>query len=507
MISYFSLKRIFSIFVFFFLMTGWLSARVIYVPVDSSTIQAGINGATDGDTVLVAPGTYYENINFSGKSIMVASNFIFDSDTNTIKSTVIDGSQPNVPKYGSVVTFSSGEDSLSALKGFTLQNGKSTHIEEFTFGGGIFCTSSPSILSNVILMNYAHFGAGICARGENSSPKIANNTVIQNSGVIGAGIFCEFSKPEIVANLIRDNQASYRGGGIFAKFADATIIGNEVFGNESSVRGGGIHVIFSSAKVIDNYVAFNQTGEHGGGIYAGGDSALLIQRNFLHQNVAQKGGGIYVTNCSSQIINNTVDNNYAQDAGGVFFRGTHYTKIIDNVITNSSRGGGLVCEPGSNVFISYNDVWNNIGGDFKGCYAGIGDTSWGLNHNNTPCDSLYNIIQDPSFVTPDSNFHLNCLSPCRDAGAPYLEVPPGGGERVDMGAFEYVPISGDVNGDEKINTQDILFLIDFLFRSQPPFCAYDAGDVNCNQNVDISDVVYLVNFVFKQGPPPCSSIS
>ena len=500
--SSFSFKRIFFILVLLFFLTNCCWARLISVPSDSSTIQSGINGAEDGDTVLVYPGVYYENINFLGKSIMVASNFIFDSDTNTIKSTIIDGSQPAVPKYGSVVTFNSGEDSLSVLNGFTLQNGKATYTEESTFGGGIFCTSSPVILNNRILGNYAHFGAGICARGEYCSAKIASNIVIQNTGIVGAGIFGEFSQPQIMENLVQGNQASYRGGGIFCKLAQPIIAGNEVFDNQSAVRGGGVHVIYSQAEIIENHIAFNQTEEDGGGIYLAGDEYVLIQRNLIHQNQAEKGGGMFVTSCSSQIINNTINNNYAQDAGGVFFRGTHYTEIIDNIITNSSGGGGLVCEPGSNVFISYNDVWNNIGGNFKGCYPGIGDTSWGLNHNNTPCDSLYNIIQDPLFVNPDSNFHLNCLSPCRDAGTPVLEVPPGGGERIDMGAFEYVPISGDVNGDENIDIQDILFLVNFLFRSQPPFCAYDAGDVNCNQNVDISDLVYLVNFVFKNGPPP-----
>ena len=496
-------KKIFFILVSTLVLTNLCLSRVIHVPSDSSTIQTGINGAEDFDTVLVAPGLYYENINFLGKSILVASNFIFDSDTNTIKSTVIDGSQPIMPKYGSVVTFNSGEDSLSILNGFTLQNGSATHTEESTFGGGIFCTSSPFILNNRILGNYAHFGAGICARGEYCRAKINKNIVIKNTGIVGAGIFGEFSQPQIVENLVQGNQASYRGGGIFCKLAWPIITGNEVFENQSAVRGGGVHVIYSLAEITENHIAFNQTDEDGGGIYLSGNDYALIQRNLIHQNQAEKGGGMFVTSCSSQIINNTVDNNYAQDGGGVFFRGTHYTEIIDNVITNSSLGGGLVCESGSNVFISYNDVWNNTGGDFKGCYPGIGDTSWGLNHNNTPCDSLYNIIQNPLFVIPGSNFHLNCLSPCRDAGTPDLEVPPGGGERVDMGAFEYVPISGDINGDENIDIQDILFLIDFLFRSQPPFCAYDAGDVNCNQKVDISDAVYLVNFVFRKGPPPC----
>jgi hypothetical protein len=87
--------------------------KTIHVPADQPTIQAGINAAVSGDTVLVSAGTYYENINFNGKAITVTS-------ASGPGNTVIDGSKGN---NGSAVIFSSNEKLTSVLSEFTIQNG------------------------------------------------------------------------------------------------------------------------------------------------------------------------------------------------------------------------------------------------------------------------------------------------------------------------------------------------------------------------------------------------
>src|SRR5271156_6232691 len=80
-------------------------SKTIHVPADQPTIQAGINAASNGDTVLVSAGTYYENINFSGKEITVTS-------ASGPSATVIDGSKGG---YSPTVTFYSGETTQSVL--------------------------------------------------------------------------------------------------------------------------------------------------------------------------------------------------------------------------------------------------------------------------------------------------------------------------------------------------------------------------------------------------------
>jgi len=116
-----------------------IHADTINIHDDYQTIQAGIDASSDADTVLVQPGTYYENINFNGKNIVLGSLFIITQDTSYISKTVIDGK-----KQGRVVEFMSGEDSTAVLSGFVIANGPNGEYadDEYIFGAGIFCENS-----------------------------------------------------------------------------------------------------------------------------------------------------------------------------------------------------------------------------------------------------------------------------------------------------------------------------------------------------------------------------
>ena len=105
-------------------------AGIIHVRTNTATIQGGIYLAQEGDTVLVAENTYYENINFKGKAITVASQFIMDGDTSHISKTTIDGSKSANPDSGSVVYAVSGEDTTSVICGFTITGGTGTKVHD-----------------------------------------------------------------------------------------------------------------------------------------------------------------------------------------------------------------------------------------------------------------------------------------------------------------------------------------------------------------------------------------
>jgi len=132
------------IIIAFVLAVANLSATIINIPDDFETIQAGIDEAEDGDTVLVAEGEYIENIDYDGKDIVIGSLFLTTGEEDYITETIIDGDE-----NGSVVKFVNGETEDAILIGFTIQNGSGTD----GFGGGLIIRSSIPIVRNCVLRN------------------------------------------------------------------------------------------------------------------------------------------------------------------------------------------------------------------------------------------------------------------------------------------------------------------------------------------------------------------
>lgn len=64
----------------------------------------------------------------------------------------------------------------------------------------------------------------------------------------------------------------------------------------------------------------------------------------------------------------------------------------------------------------------------------------------------------------------------------------------------YIP--GDPNSDCVVNSADIVYLINYLFKGGPCPKPLKAGDVNCDCVINSADIVYLINYLFKGGPPP-----
>ncbi len=315
------MKIIFTIS--FLIFITFINATIINIPTDQPTIQEGINVAVDGDTVLVQPNTYFENINYNSKNITVASLFLTTQDTTYVSQTIIDGNQ-----NGNVVTFENEEDSTAVLCGFTISNG-------FGFGGGIYCV--------------------------NSNPNFENITITNNVAYDGGGIYCVNSNPYLKNVTITNNMANDDGGGIYCGSNSNPILENVIITNNSAEdNGGGIYCAFSNPN-LEQVLLANNSANSGGGITCYNWSNPILENVSITNNSANKGGGICCMFSSNPNLENvTITENSANDCGGgifcrenssLIFSSENRCNIFSNIITGN-RGVGVEIFSTSSIMIN-----------------------------------------------------------------------------------------------------------------------------------------------------------
>jgi predicted outer membrane repeat protein len=262
-----------------------LSGATLLVPAHYETIQGAISVAGNGDTVLVSPGTYTENINFLGKAIVLASQYLVDGNPVTVRTTVIDGGSPANIDSGSVVVFVGGERAGSVLYGFTLRNGIGTAVPGSYHGGGIFIANGamPVIEHNIIYSCNALIGGGVAA--QSASPTISRNVIYANNSDKGGGLSLRDCQAQLEHNVIFGNTATTAGGGIYAEGSNVSI-SHDVIARDSSGNGGGINCLTSTWQI--SYCDFygNLNGDFIGCSPAGfGDTSWGVNFNKDHVDV------------------------------------------------------------------------------------------------------------------------------------------------------------------------------------------------------------------------------
>lgn len=374
-----------------------------------------IAASASGDTVLVCPGIYIENIGFGGKGITVRS--IAGPQT-----TILDGNAADA-----VVRFTFNETAAAVLEGFTIRNGFSSDLG----GGGILISqASPVIRGNLILSNRACAGSGIISHF--GSPLIEGNTIAGNtqggcSGGTGGG-----------------------GIGIIGQ-SSATIRGNTIRDNVSGGDGGGISLFAAGTPTIErNIITGNRAGE-GGGISMVNKSDATIAGNLIAGNRASsKGGGVYwlvpLGDRGAIVVNNTIAANDSPSGSGVFADGFDRTAVLyNNIIVAAPAQTAVFCGNFNDLnppVFRFNDVYSATGASYGGICA---DQTGVLN----------NISADPLFVNAATgDYRLRGTSPAIDAaerlfpGVPAIDLDghprliDGNGDGlaiVDMGAYEALP--------------------------------------------------------------------
>jgi len=247
-------------------------------------ILLAINAAVDTDEIVVAPGTYFETINFLGKAISLRSS-------GGPQVTVIDAQCS-----GTVVTCSSGEGPDTVLNGFTITNGVGL------LGGGMFnSSSSPTVTNCTFINNDADAGGGMFNHN-NSDPAVTSCTFAGNFAVIGGGMANDGNSDPTVANCRFSGNSAGNGGGMF-NWDSSPALASCTFSGNSAGNGGGMYNRNSNPTLANCTFSGNDAGRYGGGMYNWDSSEPSVINCTFSHNDASGGGGMHNDDSSPTVAN------------------------------------------------------------------------------------------------------------------------------------------------------------------------------------------------------------
>ncbi len=350
-------------------------AGELRVPLDHATIQAAVDAAADGQTIVVLQGRYHEDIRLVGRHLTLRSQM--PSVDDTVKNTVICGTGA-----GSVITIDGGRVSLM---GFTVTGGHGRISAAGLSGGGItVCDGATAlIMSNVITGNKSDGdGGGILIR--DAAPQIHSNhislnhaqgegggiAVVRDSprleeweavpavapgaaglelGAAGAGeAGVEAAADEhdparratpvpqvavVTANVLSANTADGSGGGLYLGNVSPRMEDNVIVDNAAE-RGGAVFVDDNSRPSLTaNRMEHNRAQLEGGAVSAGWGSAPALDMNIIRHNRASQGGGLYAWQRSApRLIRNRLSGNVAPAGPNLLLHGRARTTLLENSV-------------------------------------------------------------------------------------------------------------------------------------------------------------------------------
>ena len=360
-----------------------------------STIQFAIDQSVNGDSVIVFPGTYYENIIYNGKNIILTSLFSRNRDTSFISSTVIDGGAIGTH---SVVRVHNGEVSAQ-LKGMTIQNG----LTVVGNGGaaGINISGSSLEMDYIIIQNNISTNApGAINLYFANKASIITNSIIRNnqSGTVsgvGGAIYTwnsniHIRNCEIYGNKANDISAIcfHQGSQNSSNFP---IVNTLIYNNSSTTRSiyseDGLTLI--NCVVADNigYIGINGSSNIYNTVIGRNNDIFNLGTLTIKNSIIESGLGS-ITSLLPQFL--VQANNYFQSAE--FVDESNYDYRLKNYSVGIGSAINSMTINGNNYFAPNLDLNNDIRPNPTGSQTDIGvfENDLGISSNAPPTIQLLN---------------------------------------------------------------------------------------------------------------------
>ncbi len=289
-----------------------------------TTLQACIDGADPGDTIVIQPNTYLTSVTLS-KAVSL---------TGVNSATVILHALPNqrvLTATGAVV------NSSVVISGLTFTGG--SELGFLGSGGGL------------LLVNGAQ-------------PRLENIRVINNqASFVGGGIFGQSVR--LINSLVQSNTAAVLGGGV-ATFVDATLLGSRLEANTCTVdgcQGGGLYA--STATLTGTTFYTNTARLNGGGLMA--NTAVTLSGGLFQQNACTQagciGGGLYTSGTLAAVGSVFTGNVAIFGGGGASAAYATLTGVLFQANASSGTGGGLYA---NQLAMTDSVVMSNTASDYGG---------------------------------------------------------------------------------------------------------------------------------------------
>ncbi len=374
------------------LFCSFLFSDTLYVPDEYNTIQSAIDACSNGDTILVADGIYYENLIFdpgnNSKTISIISQ-------NGPDNTIIDGMSLATVL---ILDGSTGEQTLN-LNGFTIQNGWTTQSYE---GGGIFVQTGNIYITNCKIVNNSSPSGGGGISASQSYIEIMDSIIKNNSSVQGAGVFIfTYSSGFITNSFITNNS----GPGIQFGTSDLTISNVNILNNSTGILANGN--VFSSS-IINSIIRGNEVNLSGSSLF---HEYSNIEGSGIGTNIDEDPQFVCVDNEDYNLLSTSPcigAGSNGTDIGAIQYEPTYEFCDCYNIIDQCGVCGGnnstcYICDILNEGDLGGCDMM--LGYSFNGyeCVEISGCGAWGdvfddFDECNQTCDNCH--IIDPNLYGP-----------------------------------------------------------------------------------------------------------
>ena len=389
-------------------------------------LQDGLAGATSGDQIWVAAGTYYPDEGAAQQDGNRTSTFGLVGDVGlyggfagfetareqrdwAANPTVLSGEIQQDGCHGNntyhVVTGADG----ATLDGFTITGGYADGSSGDDCGSGMrnFGLDGLQVANCTFYDNYANSDGGGMYNVSVDGLQVTNCTFEGNGATYGGGVYNDSSSPSMSDCTFEGNTAETHGGGVYNDLGCDPQVSDCTFeGNRAGYGGGGMynqkhsHPALSGCTFRYNY---NSAGSYGGGMYNHGSSPTLSGCTFEYNTAEIRGGGMFNWHSSSPTLDGcSFEGNWAEHGGGMANREDSDPQVSGCTFRGNlaDYGGGMFNHQSSASLGNCSFEGNRAEADGGGMYNWhsspmLGNCTFEYNTAETRGGGMYNWYSSP----------------------------------------------------------------------------------------------------------------